>query len=134
MEERNNWEQLANTATDRYRSKEISNTINDGCAESGVNPRLYKAMSAQIRDQVFYDSETDAIMVKDGNDIKYGKDGSPMKVTELIETMREDQPELFLQSTGSGAIGGRTTRRPGVITNDEIKEMSIEEYRSHPLP
>ena len=129
MEERNNWEQIANTATERYRSKEISNTINDGCAESGVNPRLYKAMSAQIRDQVFYDSETDSIMVKDGSDIKYGKDGSPMKVTELIETMREEQPELFLQSTGSGAIGGRTTRRTGVVTNDDIKQMSVEEYK-----
>ena len=52
-----------------------------------------------------------------------------MKVTELIETMREEQPELFLQSTGSGAIGGRTTRRTGVVTNDDIKQMSVEEYK-----
>jgi len=128
-DEKSNWEILATEATDRYRGKEITNSINDGCADSGVNPRLYKAMSSQIKDQVFFDSETESVMVREGEGIRYGKDGAPMKVTELIDTMREDQPELFLQSTGGSALGASVTRRNTGFTNDDIRNMSVEEYK-----
>ena len=86
-------------------------------------------MSSQIKDQVFFDSETESVMVREGEGIRYGKDGAPMKVTELIDTMREDQPELFLQSTGGSALGASVTRRNTGFTNDDIRNMSVEEYK-----
>ena len=51
-----------------------------------------------------------------------------MHVGELIDTLREDQPELFLQSTGGGAVGSSVRRYTGV-TNDEIKSMSVGDYK-----
>ena len=48
-----------------------------------------------------------------------------MTVTELVEMMREDQPELFLSSTGSSAVGGSSSSRlqPGAVRN-----MTMAEY------
>jgi len=130
-EERDSWQQAATSAIDRFRSREIDKSITDGCTDSGVNPRLYKAMSAQIKDDVVFDPETEKVLVKDGDGIRYGKDGAPMQVAELIETMREEQPELFLSSTGSGAVGSGITRRGSSITMADIGAMSVEEYRKH---
>lgn len=130
-EERDNWESVASEAIGRFRSREIDKSILDGCAEAGVNPRLYKAMSAQIKDDIVFDPETEKVLVRDGDGIRYGKDGAPMQVQELIDTMREDQPELFLKSTGSGAVGSAITRRGASITMADIQGMSVEEYRKH---
>ena len=130
-EERDNWEKIATEAIGRYQSREIDKAITDGCTDSGVNPRLYKAMSAQIRDDVVFDPETDKVLVKDGDGVRYGKDGGPMLVAELVETMREDQPELFLASTGSSAFGSTTTRRGTSITPSDISRMGVDEYKKH---
>lgn len=129
QKERDEWMSAAQTAQTKYQAREVEKSILDGCADSGVNPRLYRAMSAQIRDDVFYDEETGKVLVKDGEGIRYGKDGQPMQVQELIDTMREEQPELFLQSTGAGAPGSRMARRPSGYTQEEIRNMPVSEYK-----
>ena len=131
QEDRDNWKTQADSFVKKYQLREIDKSIVDGCAESGVNPRYYKAMSAQVKDDIMYDEETERVLVKDAEgNFRYGKDGQPMQVGELIDTLREDQPELFLQSTGGGAVGSSgSIRRYTGVTNDEIKSMSVGDYK-----
>ena len=131
QEDRDKWKNHADSFVKKYQQREIEKSIIDGCATSGVNPRYYKAMSSQVRDDIIFDEETERVVVRDldGN-LRYGKDGQPMQVAELIETLREDQSELFLQSTGSGAMGSSGgVRRYTSITNDEIRQMSVSDYK-----
>lgn len=131
QEDRDTWKTQADSFVKKYQLREIDKSIVDGCAESGVNPRYYKAMSAQVKDDIVYDEETERVLVKDGEgNFRYGKDGQPMQVGELIDTLREDQPELFMQSTGGGAVGGASSvRRYTGVTQDEIKTMSVGDYK-----
>ena len=132
QEDRDNWKSQADSFVKKFQQREIEKSIVDGCTESGVNPRYYKAMSAQVKDDIIYDEETDRVLVKDNDgNFRYGKDGQPMHVGELIDTLREDQPELFLQSTGGGAVGSVTggVRRYTGVTNDEIRGMSVGDYK-----
>lgn len=130
-EERDKWRDQADSFVKKFQQREIEKSIIDGCASSGVNPRYYKAMSAQVRDDIIFDDETERVIVKDSDgNLRYGKDGQPMQVAELIDTLREEQSELFLQSTGSGAVGSAgSIRRYSGITNDEIKNMSVGDYK-----
>jgi len=130
-EERDKWRDQADSFVKKFQQREIEKSIIDGCASSGVNPRYYKAMSAQVRDDIIFDDETERVIVKDADgNLRYGKDGQPMQVAELVDTLREDQSELFLQSTGSGAVGSAgSIRRYSGITNDEIKNMSVGDYK-----
>ena len=132
QEERDKWKTQAESFVKRYQQREMEKSIVDGCADAGVNPRYYRAMTAQVRDDILYDEETDRVLVKDTDGgLRSGKDGQPMPVGELIETLREDQPELFLQSTGGGAVGSITggVRRYTGVTNDEIRSMSVGDYK-----
>ena len=131
QEERDKWKTQTETFEKKYQLREIEKSIMDGCAESGVNPRYYKAMSAQVRDDIVFDNETDRVIVKDNDgSLRYGKDGQPMQVGELIDTLREEQPELFMQSTGGGAVGSTgSVRRYTGVSNDEIKSMSVGDYK-----
>ena len=131
QEERDKWKGQTETFEKKYQLREIEKSIMDGCAESGVNPRYYKAMSAQVRDDIVFDHETDRVIVKDNDgSLRYGKDGQPMQVGELIDTLREEQPELFMQSTGGGAVGSTgSVRRYTGVSNDEIKSMSVGDYK-----
>lgn len=132
QEERDKWKSQAESFVKRYQQREMEKSIVDGCADAGVNPRYYRAMTAQVRDDIIYDEETDRVLVKDTDGgLRYGKDGQPMQVGELIETLREDQPELFLQSTGGGAVGSVSggIRRYTGVTNDEIRSMSVGDYK-----
>ena len=130
-EDRDKWQAQADSFVKKFQQREIEKSIIDGCASSGVNPRYYKAMTAQVKDDILFDDETERVIVKDGEgNLRYGKDGQPMHVAELIDTLREDQPELFLQSTGGGALGSTgSVRRYSSITNDEIKNMSVSDYK-----
>lgn len=130
-EEKDKWRDHANSFVKKFQQREIDKAIVDGCASSGVNPRYYKAMSAQVRDEIIFDDETEKVIVKDDDgNLRYGKDGQPMQVGELIDTLREDQQELFLQSTGSGALGSTgSVRRYTGVTNDEIRGMSVGDYK-----
>lgn len=129
-EELDSWKNEASIAKQKYQQREIEKSITDSCAEAGVNPRLYRAMSAQVRDEIVFDEETGEVLVKDGQGIRYGKDGQPMRVRELVEMMREEQPELFLQSTGGGATGGiGGVRRSSGISNEELRKLSVEDYK-----
>ena len=131
QEERDKWKTQTESFEKKYQLREIEKSIMDGCAESGVNPRYYKAMSAQVRDDIVFDNETDRVIVKDNDgSLRYGKDGQPMQVGELIDTLREEQPELFMQSTGGGAVGSTgSVRRYTGVSNDEIKSMSVGDYK-----
>lgn len=129
QQERDQWESTAAEAINRYRQREVEKSIIDGCANVGVNPRYYKAMSAQVREDIFYDAETDKVLVRDGDGIRYGKDGQPMGVAEFIDTMREDQPELFNSSTGAGSMGSNQFKGRSVITGSDISRMDMDEYK-----
>ena len=131
QEDRDKWKTHADSFVKKYQQREIEKSIIDGCASSGVNPRYYKAMSSQVKDEIIFDEESERVIVKDSDgNLRYGKDGQPMQVGELIDTLREDQPELFLQSTGSGAMGSSGgVRRYTSITNDEIRQMSVSDYK-----
>ena len=131
QEERDKCKSQTESFEKKYQLREIEKSIMDGCAESGVNPRYYKAMSAQVRDDIVFDNETDRVIVKDNDgSLRYGKDGQPMQVGELIDTLREEQPELFMQSTGGGAVGSTgSVRRYTGVSNDEIKSMSVGDYK-----
>ena len=129
-EELDSWKQEASVAKTRYQQREIEKSIMDGCADSGVNPRLYRAMSAQVKDDIVFDEETGKVLVRDGEGIRYGSNGQPMEVRELIDMMREDQPELFLQSTGSGAPGSGTFRRATTgISAEEMRNLPMDQYK-----
>lgn len=132
QEDRDKWKANSESAVKKYQQREIEKSIIDGCTDAGVNPRYYRAMTAQVKDDIVYDPELDRVLVKDSDGgLRYGKDGQPMQVGELIETLREDQSELFLQSTGSGAVGsiGGGVRRYTGVTNDEIRSMSVGDYK-----
>jgi hypothetical protein len=132
QEERDKWKGQTENYIKKYQQREIEKSIVDGCADAGVNPRYYRAMTAQVRDDIVFDEETDRVIVKDSDGgLRYGKDGQPMRVNELIETLREDQSELFLQSTGGGAVGatGSGVRRYTGVTQDEIRTMSVGDYK-----
>lgn len=130
-EDRDKWKTQADSFVKKFQQREIEKSIVDGCTTYGVNPRYFKAMSAQVRDDILFDEETDRVIVKDAEgNLRYGKDGQPMQVGELIDTLREDQPELFLQSTGGGAVGSSgSVRRYASVTNDEIRNMSVNDYK-----
>lgn len=130
-EDRDKWKTHADSFVRKYQQREIEKSIMDGCAAAGVNPRYYKAMSAQVKDDIIFDEETERVIVKDGDgNLRYGKDGQPMHVGELIDTLREDQSELFLQSTGGGAVGASgSVRRYTSVTQDEISKMSVSDYK-----
>lgn len=130
-EDRDKWKGQADSFVKKFQQREIEKSIMDGCATSGVNPRYYKAMSAQVRDDIIFDEETERVIVKDSDgNLRYGKDGQPMQVGELIDTLRDDQPELFMQSTGSGAVGSSSgVRRYTGVSQDEIKTMSVSDYK-----
>lgn len=126
--------QLAETEksrwADRYHSQQVSLAISQAAEASGVNPRLRKAVEGQIKDQIFFDTERDDVFIRDGSDpssIRYGKEGKPMAVAELVEMLREEQPELFLQSTGANAAGSNLGLT-GQIPRDKIGNMSVAEY------
>mgnify|MGYP004097865757 CR=1 FL=1 len=112
----------------KYQEREIENEMNNACSKSSVKPHLFDAVKGQIRNMIQYDKETDTMVCLDSEGLRYGADGSPMKVGELVETLREIQPEMFVESKGSGALGGLNPagRR---ITNDNIKNMSMDEYK-----
>lgn len=112
----------------KYQEREIENEMNNACSKSSVKPHLFDAIKGQIRNMIQYDKESDTMVCMDSEGLRYGADGSPMKVAELVETLRETQPEMFVESKGSGALGGLLPagRR---ITNDNIKNMSMEEYK-----
>lgn len=130
-EDRDKWKTHADSFVRKYQQREIEKSIMDGCAAAGVNPRYYKAMSAQVKDDILFDEETERVIVKDADgNLRYGKDGQPMHVGELIDTLREDQSELFLQSTGGGAVGASgSVRRYTSVTQDEISKMSVSDYK-----
>lgn len=129
QEDLNNWKTQAEQSQSKFQQREIEKSIVDGCAESGVNPRLYRAMSAQIKDDVVFDDETGKILVRDGEGVRYGTNGQPMEVRELIEMMREEQPELFLQSTGGGATGTTSNfRRATGVSAEDMRNMPVAEY------
>ena len=130
-EDRDKWKTHADSFVKKYQQREIEKSIMDGCAAAGVNPRYYKAMSAQVKDDILFDEETERVIVKDADgNLRYGKDGQPMHVGELIDTLREDQSELFLQSTGGGAVGASgSVRRYTSVTQDEISKMSVSDYK-----
>ena len=130
-EDRDKWKTHADSFVKKYQQREIEKSIMDGCASAGVNPRYYKAMSAQVKDDILFDEETERVIVKDADgNLRYGKDGQPMHVGELIDTLREDQSELFLQSTGGGAVGASgSVRRYTSVTQDEISKMSVSDYK-----
>jgi hypothetical protein len=52
-----------------------------------------------------------------------------MSVSEYVDSLRDDQQELFLQSTGSGSIGSMATRQGSNVTMDSIKNMGMDEYK-----
>ena len=134
LEEDNQSLQVATEeAIGRYRSREVLNSISDGCVKAGVNPRLMNAMSSQVEKVVYYDPESEGVLVRELADggVRYGKDGTPMSVEEFVDSLREDQSELFLQSTGSGAAGSIKTRQGSSITTEAISNMSVEEYKKH---
>jgi len=134
LEEDNRSLQVATEdAIGRYRSREVLNSISDGCVKAGVNPRLMNAMVSQVEKVVYYDPETEGVLVRETSDgaVRYGKDGTPMRVEEFVDSLREDQSELFLQSTGSGAGGSIKTRQGASITTEAIRNMSVEEYKKH---
>ena len=118
----------ARVAEESYRNQQVALSIREATGKAGVNPRLSKAVEGQIVGDVFYDSKQSSVFVRDPNDpdsVRYGKEGKPMTVVELVEMMREDQPELFLSSTGSSAVGGSSSSRlqPGAVRN-----MTMAEY------
>lgn len=115
-------------AVSRYQDREVENEMNNACSKSSVKPHLFDAIKGQIRGMIQYDNETDGLVCLDTEGVRYGADGNPMKVQELVETLRETQPEMFVESTGSGAIGGLNPRNLR-ISNDAIKNMSMDEYK-----
>mgnify|MGYP001162791258 FL=1 len=131
QEENNTLKEAANTAIEKYRNREVTNAIAEGCASSGVNPRMMDLVSSAVEKVVFYDQENDKVMVRDPLEggIRYGKDGLPMTVSEYIDTLREDKGEVFLQSTGSGSLGGATVRPGSNIAMESISNMSVDEYK-----
>ena len=131
QEENNTLKEAANSAIEKYRNREVTNAIAEGCASSGVNPRMMDLVSSAVEKVVFYDQENDKVMVRDPLEggIRYGKDGLPMTVSEYIDTLREDKGEVFLQSTGSGSLGGATVRPGSNIAMESISNMSVDEYK-----
>jgi len=106
----------------------VALSIREATGKAGVNPRLSKAVEGQIVGDVFFDKKQNEVFVRDPNDpdsIRYGREGKPMTVIELVDMMREDQPELFLSSTGASAVGGSSSSRllPGAVS-----KMSMSEY------
>jgi hypothetical protein len=113
----------------RYNNQQLSFVMNDATQAAGVNPRLRKAVEGQLRDQVFYDADSGQVLVRDELDpssVRYGREGKPMTVTELVELMREDQPELFLQSTGANATGSSALGNP--VNRQQIRQMTMADY------
>jgi hypothetical protein len=115
-------------AVQRYQDREIENEMNNACSKSSVKPHLFDAIKGQIRGLVRYDKESDALICLDTEGIRYGSDGNPMKVGELVETLREVQPEMFVESKGSGALGAISPAGKR-ITNDSIRNMSVADYK-----
>tara|TARA_Y100000310_G_C20578162_1_gene761545 strand:+ start:450 stop:1214 length:765 start_codon:yes stop_codon:yes gene_type:complete len=118
----------ASLAEDQYRNQQVALSIREATGKAGVNPRLSKAVEGQIVGDVFFDKKQNEVFVRDPNDpdsIRYGREGKPMTVIELVDMMREDQPELFLSSTGASAVGGSSSSRllPGAVS-----KMSMSEY------
>lgn len=129
IDENNSLKSTTQDAIEKYQFREIENSIQSACSKGSVKAHLFDAVKGQIRNQIKYDNETDTLVVYDNEGIRYGADGNPMKVEELVETLRDTQPELFQPSSGSGALGGGITSRIGRITNDQIKSMSVEDYK-----
>lgn len=121
---------VAEESQSRFNQQQLSFAINEATMEAGVNPRLKKAVEGQVRDQIFFDPESNRVYVRDPDDpsaVRYGKEGRPMTPTELIEIMKDDQPELFLKSTGSSAVGA--SGGPGsAIPRNQIRGMSMNDY------
>ena len=115
-------------AVARYQDREIENAMNNACSKSAVKPHLFEAVKGQIKGVIQYDNESDGLVCLDSEGIRYGSDGNPMQVQELVETLRETQPEMFVESTGSGALGGLNPRQARV-TNDSIRNMSVSDYK-----
>lgn len=120
----------ATESQERFNQQQLRFAMNEATDAAGVNPRLKKAVEGQVRDQIFFDPQSNRVYVRDPDDpsaVRYGKEGRPMTPTELVEIMREDQPELFLQSTGGSAAGGMAA--PGsAIPRNQIRGMSMSDY------
>tara|TARA_Y100000034_G_scaffold84085_1_gene100680 strand:+ start:471 stop:1298 length:828 start_codon:yes stop_codon:yes gene_type:complete len=121
----------AELATEKYRNREVTNAIAEGCASSGVNPRMMDLVSSAVEKVVFYDQENDKVLVRDPLEggIRYGKDGTPMSVHEYVDSLRENQSEVFLQSTGSGSLGSQTVRQGSNVSMEAVSNMSVDEYK-----
>ena len=116
------------TWQERYNTQQVSLSISEASERSGVNPRLKKAIEGQIRDSLYFDVDENKVFVQESGNVKYGKDGHPMEVSELIELLRDEQPELFLSSTGSGATGGTPGGLTARLSRDKVSSMSMADY------
>jgi len=115
-------------AVQRYQDREIENEMSNACSKSSVKPHLFEAIKGQIRGTIKYDNESDSLVCLDQEGIRYGSDGNPMQVAELVETLRESQPEMFVESKGAGALGAVSPAGKR-ITNDSIRNMSVADYK-----
>lgn len=91
----------------------IDNALRDAAVKNGVRPSAIEDVLLRGK-RVFKLQEGQAVGM-DGDRPLYGKDGSPMSVSEWVSGLSNQAPHLFEISTGSNAKATNSASGSGVV-------------------
>jgi dsDNA-specific endonuclease/ATPase MutS2 len=117
-------EQLHKTKVEDTLLRELSKAGPKGPTKNGADvlPRI-------LRDQVKLNDDGDVVVVNENGNVRVGKGGKDMTVSELMGETVEKYPEFFQPegATGSGSQGNTNTGGKTKISRSEWNDMTPEE-------
>lgn len=119
------WKAKAGENDAKFKTSVIKQAVTDVVMnpESGVEARALPDIITRAA-QIFVVGEDNRIVPKDGEATIYGSDGAtPMTMTEWVETLKEQAPYFFKNSTGGGADGSVKSGLPGNFSAEDWAKL-----------
>jgi hypothetical protein len=123
--------ETANQKANQYKQERDSFFINQRLSKAAVSAGVRETAIEDVMNranQVWrLDPETKDLMPMQGDQIVYGKKGTPLTVEEWYGSLEEQAPHLFKSSSGGGASGGvGVAGRKVSMYNQEGMNNSLE--------
>lgn len=125
--------QERDTFRTRYQRTVIDSAVQRAAAEVGLLPSAVEDVLHRAGN-VFKIEEDRLVPRDEAGNLLLGKDAkTPMSVTEWLSSIKDKTPHWWPAPSGSGSTGARGTGRSaasqGELTQDEIAQLPMSEYR-----